>query len=78
MNVKPACKYLGWRSLRWDYLLVTSEEDGLICLTLSIGGITLDFVILDEIGDFFFQTERQVLQESTKEKITFWDYFDFC
>lgn len=50
---------------------MTSEEDGLICLTLSIGGITLDFVILDEIGDFFFQTERQVLQESTKEKITF-------
>lgn len=37
---------------------MTSEEDGLICLTLSIGGITLDFVILDEIGDFFFSDRK--------------------
>lgn len=38
--------------LCWACLLVT-EEDGLICLTWSLGEITLDCVILDELADFF-------------------------
>lgn len=78
MNVRLTCTCAQSKRLLWACLLVTSEEDGLICLTWSLGEITLDCVILDEIGDFFFQKEQQVLQENTKEKTNFCDYFDFC
>lgn len=72
---------LGWICSQSRRLLSLSSSDrrGWVnLLNMKSGGDNFRLCILDEIGDFFFQKEKQVLQESTKEKITFCYYFDFC